>query len=772
MTAKQIHELDPAPELQPEDLIVVSTAAAQLTRRASLDALPYRAEAGAVRRPLRARLADFVSVRDFGAAGDGVQDDAPAFTAALQAHEAVWVPPGTYRLAAPVDVPPARTIVGAGRHAVEIRAEGAHAFLFHRNAGAFQIDPAADDNWNRSSLGELSIRMSLGGIRVFGHEFRAHDLVFKGGAAPLGQDDPDGWCIDMVDANECSLVGIGAGFGGGGNTLAANGIRWRGTIPGVNFGDSLIQEVAIKLGADSTVGVLLDGSRASAANVINNMILQRIQIHAPGTGGARPGTTGIRLVNCARILLLLCDVEMCEVGFEEYSEQAGSAGQNSAITYILCQTHNIPDLANRYRDSNAAFTMSCVKRTFLGCNFMGPQPVGNYPGDGGVLGDTGLVAREINGVNKFDQLAWQIRARETGMPMITAHYKGAAQADWDTHPANDNPYHGILFDLTSTQLATITRTVANGVLSPDDGTTPLQDVRLRLGNGEGSSRGELARVEIGDPLYLAPRTTPAPRQIEGIAVYAADAAALPATDEQWLGRGWYLRLEDEPGNFVWVPLGVRRGTQPERERNVDWTVSRADFGKLHRVNNAAERVCTIPAGLVTPGEGLRWFDVVKQGTGDVVFQAGAGVTLRLPKGKNRIRTQFQRVRVYVTGSNEVYIPDLFPDADENYFQPLHWTGGGFAVPASYVGRLVRVSNANPTFLEVPPGLVPPGVDAVWFKVMKAGPGDVEIRAAAGMTLVAPGGVDPYVITQVNRVVTVHVTAADDPHQPDRVYIED
>ena len=342
MTTKQIHELDPAPELQPEDLIVVSTAAGQLTRRASLDALPYRGANGATRRTLRARLGDFVSVRDFGAAGDGVQDDAPAFAAALQAHEAVWVPPGTYRLATPVDVPPARTILGAGRHAVEIRAEGSHAFLFHRNAGAFQIDAAADDNWTRSSLSELSIRMSLGGIRVFGHEFRARDLVFKGGSAPLGQDDPDGWCIDMVDANECSLVGIGAGFGGGDNALAANGIRWRATMAGVNFGDSLIQEVSIKLGADNTVGVLLDGARASPSNVVNNMILQRVQVHAPGSGGARPGTTGIRLVNCARILLLLCDVEMCEVGFEEYSEQAGSAGQNSAITYILCQTHNIP----------------------------------------------------------------------------------------------------------------------------------------------------------------------------------------------------------------------------------------------------------------------------------------------------------------------------------------------------------------------------------------------------------------------------------------------
>ncbi len=772
MTAKQIHELDAASELAPEDLMVVSTTQARLTRKASFDLLPYRAPgADTVARRLRERIAESVSVRDFGAVGDGVTDDAPAFRKALAAHEVVFVPQGTYRLASPVDVPPRRTLIGAGRDAVEIRAEGPQAFVFHRNEGAYRVDPGADVDWNRSALASMTLRMTTGGIRVFGHEFRARDLVFVGGAAPLGADDPDGWCIDMVDANECHLTDLSAGYGGGSNTLRANGIRWRALTPGVNYGDSLVEEVAIKLGADGTTGILLDGAQASATNLINNMMLARIQVHAPGPGGARPGTAGFRLRNCARVLLLLCNVEMCEIGFEEYSEQSGSAGQNNANSFVLCQTHNIPDINNRYRDSNALFPMSCIKRTFLGCNFLGPAPVGNFLGDGGVLGDTGLVVREVNGLNKFDELAWQLRAREKGMPMLTAHYRGPAQSDYDTHPANDAPYRGILFDITSYQLATITRTISNGVPSPEDANVVLEDVRLRLGNGEGNSRGELARIEVADPLYLLPRTTPPPRPIPGLAIYAADPAALPATGEQWLGAGWYLSLEEEPGSRVWVPLGVRRGSQPERERNLDWTVSRSDFGKLHRVNHAQQRVCTIPPGLVGPGEGLRWFDVIKQGSGDVVFAAAPGVTLRLPKGNDRIRVQYQRVRVYVTGNDEVFIPDLFPDADENYYQPLHWTGGGFAVPQSYLGKLIRVANANPTFLEVPTGLVPPGIPAVTFRVMKAGPGDVEIRAGAGMTLAAPGGVDPYVIVEANRIVTLTVTAADDPYQPNRIYVQ-
>ena len=40
--------------------------------------------------------------------------------------------------------------------------------------------------------------------------------------------------------------------------------------------------------------------------------------------------------------------------------------------------------------------------------------------------------------------------------------------------------------------------------------TPLVDVRLELGNGEGDARGELARVQVNDPLYLRPRTTQRP----------------------------------------------------------------------------------------------------------------------------------------------------------------------------------------------------------------------------------------------------------------------
>jgi len=55
---------------------------------------------GAVNRPINQKLADIVSVFDFGAVGDGVTDDATAFNNAWTASnpKAVLVPAGSYKI--------------------------------------------------------------------------------------------------------------------------------------------------------------------------------------------------------------------------------------------------------------------------------------------------------------------------------------------------------------------------------------------------------------------------------------------------------------------------------------------------------------------------------------------------------------------------------------------------------------------------------------------------------------------------------------------------
>lgn len=72
-----------------------------------------QAGAGAVPRDQQARGREvMVSVKDYGAIGDGVVDDLAAFSAALAASRHVFVPPGTYKLSASLAVADSTTITG------------------------------------------------------------------------------------------------------------------------------------------------------------------------------------------------------------------------------------------------------------------------------------------------------------------------------------------------------------------------------------------------------------------------------------------------------------------------------------------------------------------------------------------------------------------------------------------------------------------------------------------------------------------------------------
>lgn len=81
--------------------------------------------AGSVTRTVQSRLRDFVSVKDFGAVGDGVTDDTAAIQAALSyvgasslLPRALFVPTGRYRITSPLSVGAYVYIIGETRRSI------------------------------------------------------------------------------------------------------------------------------------------------------------------------------------------------------------------------------------------------------------------------------------------------------------------------------------------------------------------------------------------------------------------------------------------------------------------------------------------------------------------------------------------------------------------------------------------------------------------------------------------------------------------------------
>lgn len=799
MANKQIHELAAALALAPEDQLLVSQADGNLTRRASLGSLPFRAGLeGAQARTMAAKLGESVSVKDFGAIGDGIVDDSAAFQAALDRHHAIHVPPGTYRLDMEIQIRPRRRLVGAGRDATIIDARAARAFTFHRNMAPFAVEPGASTDWNRSTLSGMTVRMAKGGVRVHGHEFRALDLTFFGGSAPVGIADPDGWCLDLVDANECTLFFIQGGYGAApGQTLTASGIRFRSTSPGVNFGDSMLAEISFKLGAVDTCGVLLEGNHPG---LINNVLMERVQINAPAAAGATGavqvpgtspaiytygGTVGIYLRAVRRSQLNTVDVEVVDIAFkEEGTGMNTQPGTNTDIVYINCQAQNCP---TSYDDNNDDGEGRTMRRTMIGTTEVFPLKTG--------IGSTDDTVRAGRGATLLPSDLWlceptkgapavQLRAFAQGVLYLAQDYQEAPGAIRDGNIKNRNPRRGLIIDASANDTT---------VISAPRGLTTSTTRRLEIGNGPDHPDGRLHRIELRDPVYLTPRTdTPANATRPGMIVYLESSEGLPV-NTRWQGPGLYM-LASWQGGFEWMPAAGVLGLEPDREENADVTLSQFHVGRMVRVNSGSMRTVSIPEGIVSAAFPLARVWIMRQGTGRVMFQetgtpapawrstSGMGVLKEIPR-------QYQIVELWLrwnpalnsnAGGTEVYAThDIMPDGEFQHATRYHWTNASGSTPASpsviannHAGKIIRVSNNSDTFIAFNTGFVPAGLEGCWVKVMKVAAGNVIIQAGTGMTAQFPGGGSSYTITQQRKIVTLHITSAFQANEPNTIYLEE
>ena len=130
---------------------------------------------GAIQRTVENKLKDTVSVKDFGAVGDGVADDTAAIQAALDSAglAAVYFPPGTYKVtgsgAACLTLTKNKLLFGDGRTST-IRADSAGA-----NTSLLKI--AITDNGGFADVRNWSIK----NLYMFHNGGGKHGLHFEGG---------------------------------------------------------------------------------------------------------------------------------------------------------------------------------------------------------------------------------------------------------------------------------------------------------------------------------------------------------------------------------------------------------------------------------------------------------------------------------------------------------------------------------------------------------------------------------------------------------------
>jgi len=109
---------------------------------------------GAINRPINEKLAETVSVKDFGAVGDGTTNDTTAFINALAASNSIFIPAGTYLLdSLTIATNAGKTITGASRESTILKATAsATKFLYVGTVSGYSVG---------NSISNFSIDFSL-----------------------------------------------------------------------------------------------------------------------------------------------------------------------------------------------------------------------------------------------------------------------------------------------------------------------------------------------------------------------------------------------------------------------------------------------------------------------------------------------------------------------------------------------------------------------------------------------------------------------------------
>jgi len=225
---------------------------------------------GASARTVDSKLEDLVSVKDFGAAGDGATNDATAFASALATEKAIYVPAGTYVIGSTLTISDKNvTLIGEGERLSILKFTGgtdglnwtssddSHSLILEKlqfQASATMSGSPVDANFNVTS-GSIRAGVSLENIvaaptgsGAWTNGFRFNncrnsniiECIFNGILATSTYGYKfTGQCLD-VKAERCQANDINAGSG--------QAFIVEGTCEGIQISGALV--INTKIGVD------------------------------------------------------------------------------------------------------------------------------------------------------------------------------------------------------------------------------------------------------------------------------------------------------------------------------------------------------------------------------------------------------------------------------------------------------------------------------------------------------------------------------------------
>lgn len=207
--------------------------------------------------------ADFVTVRNYGALGDGVADDLPAFEAALAEHDMVWVPQPSvyYRIGGTLVVPDGKGLVGIGGHfrrtAIRAADKTQPAIRLEGHVRFGDLSVGFEESLTSADTAAVALELSstrrswIGPVDVLNAGYGIRMRQGQGALDPAGVNASFQMTWSHLDLRQCHVTAIDLHAVGTANTANVfNNVRVSNFATGTS---RLSVPSAIELGANTDV---------------------------------------------------------------------------------------------------------------------------------------------------------------------------------------------------------------------------------------------------------------------------------------------------------------------------------------------------------------------------------------------------------------------------------------------------------------------------------------------------------------------------------------